>query len=101
VWEAAKLFTVAAERGTIDTDLLFMIYLCWFIYLFIYLFNLFMYFYICLFIIACAAVWVSGNSIAQVHLGMMYRDGVGVKANLALAKQWYVLRELCFYCLFQ
>jgi TPR repeat protein len=28
VWEAAKLFTVAAERGTIDTDLLFMIYLC-------------------------------------------------------------------------
>lgn len=29
-----------------------------------------------------------GHPEAQCHLGMMYRDGVGVKASLKVAKSW-------------
>lgn len=32
-----------------------------------------------------------GHPLAQVHLGMMYRDGVGIKKSLVDAKRWQIL----------
>lgn len=33
-----------------------------------------------------------GDSLAQCHIGMMYRDGVGVTLNRQIAETWYAAK---------